>query len=78
MALKKQKNWQLKAQNKMSKMADLEIEIEGRLLDGYGPSQIALDLKVPVTWVYVVQKQHMENVLKGNTEVFSPFMTVNS
>jgi len=59
-------------------MSELLIEIEEMLMDGFSPSEIERKLKVPVTYVYVVQKQHMESVLKGNTEVYSPFETVNS
>ena len=62
----------------MSKVADLAIEIEEMLVDGYSPSQIERVLNVPVSWVYVVQKQHMDEVLKGNTEALSPFETINS
>ena len=62
----------------MSKMSELSIEIGEMLMDGYNPSDIEQILKVPVTWVYVVQKQHMASVLKGNTEVYSPFETINS
>ena len=62
----------------MSKIADLAIEIEEMLVDGYSPSQIERELNVPVSWVYVVQQQHMDEVLKGNTEVLSPFETINS
>ena len=62
----------------MSKMSELAVEIEEMLIDGFSPSQIERELNVPVTYVYVVQKQHMDYVLKGNTEVFSPFETINS
>ncbi len=64
----------------MSKMADLEIEIRELLEDGVRPSIVASELKVPVTWVYATMKELEQEVLseKGNTEVFSPFVTVNS
>ena len=64
----------------MSKMAELDLEIRELLEEGVRPSVIASELKVPVTWVYPVMKELEKEVLqeKGNTEVFSPFVTVNS
>jgi|LauGreDrversion4_2_1035121.scaffolds.fasta_scaffold171310_2 hypothetical protein len=60
----------------MSKMADLDLDIQLMLEDGYRPVTIASMLGVPVTWVYdVAEKQQQE---EGNTEVFSPFETINS
>jgi hypothetical protein len=64
----------------MSKMADLDLEIRELLEDGVSPSVISKELKVPVTWVYVTMKELELETLseKGNTEVFSPFVTMNS
>jgi hypothetical protein len=59
----------------MSKMAELDMEIRTMLDDGYRPVTIASVLNVPVTWVYEVADPETE---KGNTEVFSPFETINS
>ena len=58
----------------MSKMADLELDIQMMLKDGYRPVTIASILNIPITWVYAVS----ENVEESNTEVFSPFETMNS
>jgi hypothetical protein len=61
-------------------MADLDLEIRDLLELGVRPSIIASELKVPVTWVYGSMKELMRETLdeKGNTEVFSPFSTINS
>jgi hypothetical protein len=59
----------------MSKMAELDMEIRNMLDDGYRPVTIASVLNVPVTFVYDVVEIQQE---KGNTEVFSPFETINS
>ena len=59
----------------MSKMAELEMDILDMLDEGYRPASIASILNVPVTYVYDVVEIQQE---KGNTEVFSPFETVNS
>lgn len=56
-------------------MAELDMEIRTMLDDGYRPVTIASVLNVPVTWVYEVADPETE---KGNTEVFSPFETINS
>jgi hypothetical protein len=59
----------------MSSMAEIAIEIEDMLDEGYRPITISALLNVPVTWVYdVAEKQHSES----NTEVYSPYNTVNS
>jgi hypothetical protein len=52
----------------MSKMADLSIEIQGMLEDGYLPVTIARELEIPVTWVFEEIEQ----------EELSPFETINS
>ena len=58
----------------MSKMADLELDIQMMLKDGYRPVTIASILNIPITWIYAVS----ENLEESNTEVFSPFETMNS
>ena len=58
----------------MSRMADLEIDIMDMLNEGYRPATIASMLGVPITWVY----EAAENAEESNTEVFSPFETINS
>ena len=60
----------------MSKMSELDYDIQNMLEEGYRPVTIATMLGVPVTWVYDVAEIQQEE--KGNTEVFSPFETVNS
>ena len=64
----------------MSKMAELDLEVRELLELGVRPSVIASELKVPVTLVYGSMKELMIETLaeKGNTEVFSPFETINS
>jgi sugar-specific transcriptional regulator TrmB len=59
-------------------MSEIHTEIENLLLDGVRPSIVAKELNVPVTWVYPVMKQLERKVLQSNTEVYSPFVTVNS
>lgn len=59
----------------MSKMAELDMEIRDRLMDGDRPSVIATELKVPIVWVYDIMKDQMREVL---SEEYSPFETVNS
>ena len=59
----------------MSKMAELDMEINDMLDEGFRPVTIASMMGVPVTWVYDVVEMQQE---KGNTEVFSPFETINS
>ena len=60
----------------MSKMADLEVEIIDMLDQGYRPVTIASMLGVPVTWVYEAAENAEDE--ESNTEVFSPFVTINS
>lgn len=60
----------------MSKMSELDIDIQNMLEEGYRPVTIATMLGVPVTWVYDVAEIQQEE--KGNTEVFNPYNTVNS
>ena len=59
----------------MSKMAELAMDVQNMLDDGYRPVTIATMLNIPVTWVYDVAEMQQE---KGNTEVFNPYNTVNS
>lgn len=59
----------------MSKMADLSLDIEQMLEDGVHPTSIAKRLGVPLDWVYDTLESIDE---ESNTEVFSPFETMNS
>ena len=59
----------------MSKMSEVVVDIEEMLDEGYRPHTISVRLGIPVEWVYdVAEKQQTES----NTEVFSPYNTVNS
>lgn len=68
----------------MSKMAELAMDVQNMLDDGYRPVTIATMLNVPVTWVYDVAEMQQEYDVaemqqeKGNAEVFNPYNTVNS
>jgi hypothetical protein len=55
-------------------MSELSIDIELMLEQGYNPVRIAEYLEVPITWVY----ESGENIEEDTTEVFSPFVTINS
>lgn len=59
----------------MSKMAELCIDIELMLEQGYNPVRIAEYLEVPITWVY--DTSGLMNV-ETSTEVFGPLVTLNS
>lgn len=59
----------------MSRMATLEIEILDMLSEGETPVYISKVLDVPVSWVYEAMESEPE---ESNTEVFSPFETINS
>lgn len=60
----------------MSQMSELAIDIENMLEQKIHPTKIAKQLQIPLTWVY----DTLENMddTEGNTEVYSPFETVNS
>ena len=58
----------------MSRMSELSIDIELMLEQGYNPVRIAEYLEFPITWVY----ESGENIEEDTTEVFSPFVTINS
>ena len=56
----------------MSRMSELSIDIQAMLEEGHEPRAIAQILEIPAEWVY-------EQLLQeSNTELFSPFETVNS
>jgi hypothetical protein len=60
----------------MSKMADLELEIRDMIERGFFPPSIAKILDIPLGMVYDVLENWEEP--KGNAEIFSPFVTINS
>jgi len=55
----------------MSRMADLSIEINDLLEEGYLPVTVARILEVPITWVYEASNTDSD-------EDLSPYQTVNS
>ena len=57
----------------MSKMSDLQLDIQYLLEQGRTAMEIAQELEIPVSWVYETQ----ESVEKPE-EVLSPFATINS
>jgi hypothetical protein len=59
----------------MSKMAELDLDIQDMLVAGSDPFIIAKILEIPITWVYETSERMDE---ESNTEVFNPFLTVNS
>lgn len=58
----------------MSKMSELNIDIVNMLEDRIHPTRIAKILEIPLGMVYDV----LETMEESNTEVYSPFHTVNS
>jgi hypothetical protein len=60
----------------MSQMSELDIDIRTMLDNKIHPTKIAKQLQIPLTWVY----DTLENMddSENNTEVFSPFETMNS
>lgn len=60
----------------MIKMSELELDIQQMLEEGVHPTSIARRLQIPLSLVYDTL-EYMEDE-EGNTEVFSPFVTVNS
>ena len=62
----------------MSTMKELVVDIWDLLAEGETPQYISKVLNVPVTFVYEAMELDEDVDSKSNTEVFSPFMTVNS
>ena len=60
----------------MSKMSELNIDIVNMLEDRIHPTRIAKILGIPLSMIYDVLENWDD--IKGNTEVFSPFETINS
>jgi hypothetical protein len=56
-------------------MAELDIDIQDMLVSGSDPYTIAKILEIPITWVYETSER-MDD--ESNTEVYSPFITINS
>ena len=62
----------------MSAMKELVVNIWDLLAEGETPQYISKVLNVPVTFVYEAMELDEDVDSKSNTEVYSPFMTVNS
>ena len=58
----------------MSRMSDLQIEIQEMLENNVYPDTIAKLLGIPTSMVYDV----METMLELEQDAFSPFHTINS
>jgi hypothetical protein len=56
-------------------MADLDLDIRDMLERGSDSATIARILEIPITWIYETSDS-MDD--ESNTEVFSPFVTINS
>ncbi len=57
----------------MSRMSELDADIQDLLEKGKSPMEVARDLEIPVSWVYEQPKEVAEP-----QEVLSPFATINS
>ena len=56
----------------MSKMNELDQDIQYLLAEGKNPVQVALALEIPVSWVYESSQVH------SAVEDCGPFATINS
>lgn len=59
----------------MSRMSEISIDIYELLDEGKHPTYIAKVLQIPLSMVYDALETYPE---ESNTEVYSPFETVNS
>lgn len=57
----------------MSRMSELDQDIQYLLEKGRTAMEVARELEIPVTWVYETQEEAEEP-----QEVLSPFATINS
>jgi hypothetical protein len=57
----------------MSRMSDLDVEIQDLLEKGRSPMDVARELEIPVSWVY-----EEPEAVEEPEEVLSPFATINS
>ncbi len=57
----------------MSRMSELDADIQDLLEKGKSPMEVARELEIPVSWVYEQPKEVAEL-----QEVLSPFATINS
>lgn len=57
----------------MSRMSDLDVEIQDLLEKGRSPMDVARELEIPVSWVY-----EKPEAVEEPEEDSSPFATINS
>ena len=57
----------------MSRMSELDQDIQYLLEKGRSPMDVARELEIPVSWVY-----EKRETVEEPTEVLSPFATINS
>ncbi len=57
----------------MSRMSELDLDIEYLLKEGRSPMDVARELEIPVSWVY-----EKPEAVEEPEEVLSPFATINS
>ena len=57
----------------MSRMSELDLDIQYLLEKGKSPMEVARELEIPVSWVY-----EKPEVVEEPQEVLSPFATINS
>ena len=57
----------------MSRMSDLDVDIQDLLEKGRSPMEVARELEIPVSWVY-----EKPEAVEEPEEVLSPFATINS
>jgi hypothetical protein len=60
----------------MSKMNELDQDIQYLLAEGKNPVQVALALEIPVSWVYESSQVHSDE--DSAVEDCGPFATINS
>lgn len=60
----------------MSKMNELDQDIQYLLAEGKNPVQVALALEIPVSWVYESSQIHTDE--DSVAEDCGPFATINS
>ncbi len=57
----------------MSRMSELDQDIQDLLEKGKSPMEVARELEIPVNWVFETQES-----VEEPQEVLSPFATINS
>jgi len=57
----------------MSRMSELDQDIQDLLVKGKSPMEVARELEIPVSWVYEAGE-----TVEEPQEVLSPFATINS